>query len=146
MNTFSCICRARPNMSGLKTCRVSVGEDDSGSFGILPEHARMMTLLVFGLARFRVTGQHWDILGFAGRSGLFRRWPTLFQYQRYLRGKDYESLSAPLRNEFVCRRRSVARNKTEHAPAGRRNAQALVENPQTGEWSHEKLRRRSLRS
>ncbi|WP_163339466.1 F0F1 ATP synthase subunit epsilon [Desulfopila sp. IMCC35008] len=30
-----------------------VGEDESGSFGILPGHARFMTVLVLGLASFR---------------------------------------------------------------------------------------------
>lgn len=38
-----------------------VGEDGSGSFGILAGHARAMTLLSFGLARFRIGNDLWSI-------------------------------------------------------------------------------------
>lgn len=43
-----------------------VGEDASGSFGILPGHARMMTALVVGLARFRVGDNEWHYLALPG--------------------------------------------------------------------------------
>jgi len=43
-----------------------VGEDESGSFGILPNHARMMTALVVGLARFRVRNDVWHYLALPG--------------------------------------------------------------------------------
>jgi len=43
-----------------------VGEDDSGSFGILPGHARMMTALGAGLARFRVGNDEWHYLALPG--------------------------------------------------------------------------------
>lgn len=43
-----------------------VGEDASGSFGILPGHARMMTALVAGLARFRVGNDEWHYLALPG--------------------------------------------------------------------------------
>ena len=36
-----------------------VGEDASGSFGLLGGHARFMTTLVFGLARFRTGPAQW---------------------------------------------------------------------------------------
>jgi F-type H+-transporting ATPase subunit epsilon len=36
-----------------------VGEDLSGSFGILAGHARMMASLVIGLARFRIREDNW---------------------------------------------------------------------------------------
>lgn len=43
-----------------------VGEDASGSFGILPGHSRMMTALVTGLARFRVGDNEWHFLALPG--------------------------------------------------------------------------------
>lgn len=43
-----------------------VGEDASGSFGILPGHARMMTALGVGLARFRVGDGEWHYLALPG--------------------------------------------------------------------------------
>jgi len=43
-----------------------VGEDASGSFGILPGHERMMTALAVGLARFRVGDDEWHYLALPG--------------------------------------------------------------------------------
>ena len=43
-----------------------VGEDASGSFGIQPNHARFMTTLVFGLARFRLGTEDWQYLALPG--------------------------------------------------------------------------------
>jgi len=43
-----------------------VGEDASGSFGILPNHVAMMTALVPGLARFRIGGHEWHYLALPG--------------------------------------------------------------------------------
>jgi F-type H+-transporting ATPase subunit epsilon len=43
-----------------------VGEDASGSFGLLPGHAWMMTALAAGLARFRVGEGEWHYLALPG--------------------------------------------------------------------------------
>jgi len=44
-----------------------VGADESGCFGILSGHARMMTVLVFGLARFRrMEKKAWEYLAMPG--------------------------------------------------------------------------------
>lgn len=43
-----------------------VGEDASGSFGILPGHERMMTALAVGLSRFRVGDDEWHYLALPG--------------------------------------------------------------------------------
>ncbi|MFH1020951.1 MAG: F0F1 ATP synthase subunit epsilon [Pseudomonadota bacterium] len=43
-----------------------VGEDASGSFGILPGHGRMMTALGVGLARFRIGEIEWHYLALPG--------------------------------------------------------------------------------
>lgn len=43
-----------------------VGEDASGSFGILPGHTRMMTALAVGLARFRIGEDEWHYLALPG--------------------------------------------------------------------------------
>ena len=39
-----------------------VGQDESGLFGILADHARTMTMLVFGLARYRTMDDHWQFV------------------------------------------------------------------------------------
>lgn len=43
-----------------------VGEDVSGSFGLLPGHGRMMTALVAGIVRFRVAADEWHYLVLPG--------------------------------------------------------------------------------
>ena len=43
-----------------------IGEDASGCFGIQPNHARFMTTLVFGLARFRLGTEDWQYLALPG--------------------------------------------------------------------------------
>ena len=47
-----------------------VGEDDSGAFGILARHTRMMTILVAGLARFRGDDENWNYIATPGADKL----------------------------------------------------------------------------
>jgi F-type H+-transporting ATPase subunit epsilon len=77
-----------------------VGQDDSGSFGILPGHSRMMTLLSFGLARFRVVDQDWEYLALPGALAYFRSGELFVSARRYLRGKDYQGITARLEQEL----------------------------------------------
>lgn len=78
-----------------------IGEDDSGSFGVLPGHARMMTLLRFGLARFRVLGEDWEYLALPGALAYFLDGEFHLSTRHYLRGKDYDRISAALEQELL---------------------------------------------
>jgi F-type H+-transporting ATPase subunit epsilon len=78
-----------------------VGEDKSGSFGILSGHARMMTLLTFGLARFRIAGQGWECVAMPGALAYFVDNKLYLNTRRYLRGVDYEGISLVLRQELL---------------------------------------------
>ncbi len=78
-----------------------VGEDASGSFGVLPGHARMMTLLNFGLARFRVLGEEWEYLAMPGALAYFLDGALYLATRHYLRGKDYDSIGTALRQELL---------------------------------------------
>lgn len=77
-----------------------VGADRSGSFGILSGHARMMTLLAFGLARFRVIDRDWEYLALPGGLIYFVGGELYLSTRRYVHGKDYEGISAALRREL----------------------------------------------
>lgn len=77
-----------------------VGEDDSGSFGILAGHARAMTLLSFGLARFRIGDRVWEYLALPGGLAYFVDGQLYVSTRRYLRGQDCDSLSTLLRREL----------------------------------------------
>jgi len=78
-----------------------VGEDASGSFGILAGHARMMTSLVFGLARFRIDKNPWQYLALPGGVLYFRKNELSISTRRYLIDDDYERISSALQEQFV---------------------------------------------
>ena len=88
-----------------------VGEDDSGSFGILSGHRRIMTLLVFGLARFRVINQDWEFLALPGALAYFADGQLYLSTRRYLRGADYEHLSIALRDELLAEEEALRETK-----------------------------------
>ena len=78
-----------------------VGEEASGSFGILAGHARMMTSLVFGLARFRIDKNPWQYLALPGGVLYFRKNELSISTRRYLIDDDYERISSALQEQFV---------------------------------------------
>jgi len=78
-----------------------IGEDDSGSFGILPGHARMMTVLRTGLARFRLGSEDWQFLALPGAVMFFADNQLHVATRRYLRDADYDRISAALREQLL---------------------------------------------
>jgi F-type H+-transporting ATPase subunit epsilon len=78
-----------------------VGEDDSGSFGIQAGHARFMTTLVFGLARFRVGQGVWEYLAIPGAVLYFVDNTLYLSTRRYLRDADYERISTALQERLL---------------------------------------------
>jgi len=78
-----------------------VGEDASGSFGLLARHARFMTELSFGLARFRTGHGSWEYLALPGGLVYFTGNELYLSTRRYLRGQEYERLQAVLEMQFA---------------------------------------------
>ena len=101
MNTFPIHLESATQYERIERVVSFVGEDDSGSFGILPGHGRMMTLLAFGLARFRAAGQDCEYLALPGALAYFLDNELHLSTRRYVRGKDYESISTILQNEML---------------------------------------------
>ena len=85
----------------IKNVTSFVGEDASGSFGILAGHARMMTSLVFGLARFRVNNKPWQYLALPGAVLYFRNNELSLSTRHYLIDDDYARISSALQEQFV---------------------------------------------
>jgi F-type H+-transporting ATPase subunit epsilon len=78
-----------------------VGEDGSGSFGILAGHARTMTSLVIGLARFRIGDGAWRYLA-VPRALLYFNGDTLtLSTRRYLQDDDYSRISDALQRQLL---------------------------------------------
>lgn len=78
-----------------------VGEDASGSFGILPGHAPLSTVLEFGLARFRPEGAGWQFLAAPGAVVRCAADQLHFITRRYLRDSDFERVQAALREQLL---------------------------------------------
>jgi F-type H+-transporting ATPase subunit epsilon len=78
-----------------------VGEDGSGSFGILAGHARMMTSLSFGLARFRVGAGNWTYLAVPGAVLYFHDNVLTLSTRRHLMDDDYMRISEALQQQLL---------------------------------------------
>lgn len=71
-----------------------VGEDASGSFGILAGHARMMSILVVGLARYRRSNAPWQNLIMPSGALYFCDDVRTVGTRHFLQDSDYTPVSA----------------------------------------------------
>ena len=78
-----------------------VGEDASGSFGILPGRARFMTVLEYGLARYRAARGPWQFVACPGAVLSFADDQLFLNTRRYLRDEDYGRVSALLAGQLA---------------------------------------------
>ena len=101
MNTFPMHLESTTQYERVEKVISFIGEDDSGSFGVLPGHARMMTVLGFGLARFHVLGEDWEYLALPGALAYFLDGELHLSTRHYLRGKDYDRISTALEQELL---------------------------------------------
>ena len=81
--------------------RSFVGEDASGSFGILPGHERFMTSLLFGLARFADRQEEWPFLAMPGGLLYFTGNELTISTRQYLLDTDYDRISAALGEQLL---------------------------------------------
>lgn len=78
-----------------------VGEDTSGSFGILAGHRRMMTILIIGLARFRLGENSWKYLAMPGAVLYFHDNVLTLNTRHYLLDDDYTRISEALQQQLL---------------------------------------------
>jgi len=79
-----------------------VGMDASGSFGIQANHARFMTTLVFGLARFRQQEtDEWQYLALPGGVLYFRNNELTVSTRHFIVDTDIERISALLDRQLI---------------------------------------------
>ena len=78
-----------------------VGQDDSGLFGLLADHARMVTVLSFGLARYRTSDDRWHYVA-VPRALLYCVDNNLYlSARRYIRDDEYARISHALEEQLV---------------------------------------------
>ncbi len=89
-----------------------VGQDDSGSFGILAGHARMITVLSYGLSRFRLEGDtDWTYLALPGGVLHFTEDILTIVTRRYFLDKRYSEISRKLLEQLVTEEKELAAMK-----------------------------------
>jgi F-type H+-transporting ATPase subunit epsilon len=101
MNTFELVVQDSTSVQRFTDVESFVGEDSSGSFGILAGHARMITALVVGLARFRRVGESWRYLAMTGATLYFRDSELNLSTRKCLIGDDYSTISAELKDKLL---------------------------------------------
>ena len=84
-----------------------IGLDASGSFGIQPNHARFMTTLVFGLARFRLDTDDWHYLALPGAVLYFNNNTLTISTRNFLIDTDLERISVSLDRELIAEEDSL---------------------------------------
>lgn len=100
MNTFILHLQSATQYDRIENVASFVGRDASGSFGILAGHARCMTSLVFGLARFNPVGAVSRFLALPGGLLHFADNELFLSTRRYHCDEDYERISALLDAEL----------------------------------------------
>ena len=78
-----------------------VGADDSGSFGIRTRHARMMTALDYGLARYQLHDSSWHYLAFPRGILYFVDNALYISTRRFLHDTDYQRISKDLLEQLL---------------------------------------------
>ena len=109
-----------------------VGEDASGSFGILPGHGRLLTVLGFGLARFRHADGEWRFIALPGAVLSFADNELVISARRYLWDTDHRRIGRSLDEEL--------RREEEDLGAIRKNLRRLEEEMLKSLWSLERNR------
>ncbi len=119
MSTFTLHLHSARQSEQIEAVESFVGEDASGSFGLKAHHERFMTVLVFGLARYRCQGQAWQYLALPGALLYFVENRLYLNTRRYIREADYNRISVALTEQLM---------KEEEALAGlRQNLRRLEE-------------------
>ena len=87
------------------------GEDASGSFGIRANHARFMTTLVFGLARFRHGEEDWRYLALPGAVLYFNDNELTIGTRHFLIDTDLDRISSLLEQQLIAEEEDLRATK-----------------------------------
>jgi F-type H+-transporting ATPase subunit epsilon len=85
-----------------------VGEDASGQFGLLANHARMMTCLNFGLAWFRYENNEKEYLALPGAVVYFIDNQLTISTRHYFRHKEYRAIQMLIEKELHCEEENLS--------------------------------------
>jgi F-type H+-transporting ATPase subunit epsilon len=101
MNTFVMHLYGSTQYEKIEGITTFVEQDDSGSFGIQAGHARMMTALSYGLARYCDTNNLWVYLALPGGLLYFVNNELHITTRRYFVDTDYQRISTTLLDQLL---------------------------------------------
>ena len=101
MKSFSLLLQDASHAKEFTGITSFVGEDASGSFGILSSHARMMTSLVMGLSRFRIAKEPWLYIATPGALLYFNNNQLVLSSRHFLVDSDYMRISTALEEQLL---------------------------------------------
>ena len=101
MKTFTLLIQDATHAEKIDGLSSFVGEDKSGSFGILADHARFMTTLVMGLARYRIGNKPWQYLAQPGAVLYFKNNLLTISTRHYFRDENYMHISNDLQQKLL---------------------------------------------
>ena len=101
MNTFNLQLYDATQQQRIENVTSFVGEDSNGSFGLQAHHARFMTILVFGLFRFRLQTDDWQYLALPGGVLYFNNNELSISTQHFLIDSDFERISELLKQQLL---------------------------------------------
>ena len=101
MNTFVLHLQSGTQYERIDDAVSFVGVDDSGSFGIHAGHARMMTCLATGLARFSTADGTRRFLALPGAVLYFADNALYVNTRRYLQDWDFKRITSALQEELL---------------------------------------------
>ncbi|MBY0293443.1 MAG: F0F1 ATP synthase subunit epsilon [Alphaproteobacteria bacterium] len=101
MNNFTLYLQSSTQYEEINDIVSFIGEDSSGTFGIMANHGRMMTCLKFGLFWFRHENNTEEYLASPGGVLYFVENKLFINTRHYLRSKDYQNITTALEHELI---------------------------------------------
>ncbi len=113
MNTFRVQLLAADRGQAIDGVASFIGEDASGSFGLMAHHVRFMTVLTFGLARLRLAEGGWQYLGLPGGLLYFIDNELRLSTRRYVLGADAGAIAGTLAQEMLAEEQALAKTRSK---------------------------------
>jgi F-type H+-transporting ATPase subunit epsilon len=111
MNTFVLNLQASHGTDRFDDVTHFIGSDDSGSFGVLAGHAKMVAILRYGLARFIDRAGKWHYLSLPGGVLSFSENQLTVVTVHYFLGDDRQLICQQLEAEMAKRDSDVHRSR-----------------------------------
>jgi F-type H+-transporting ATPase subunit epsilon len=101
MKTFTLLIQDATHAEKIEGVSSFVGEDSSGSFGILADHACLLTILDMGLARYRKDSEAWQYLAQPGAVLSFHDNLLTISTRHYIQDENYLQISSELQQKLM---------------------------------------------